>query len=878
VRLAVVLSSVVVLLGPSAGWTQTVRISSAGSQPSISGSGRFVVFTSHLTPVQHRLVMLHDRDTDADGVFDEADAIQTTRLSLRADGGMPNGDSHHPSITADGRFVVFLSRATDLIPGVTLPDHAGLGDFHVYRVERATGQTILVSVSDAGEPANAESESASVSDDGRYVVFVSAATNLGGTVGAGPAIFLRDIEGSSTVQISDPLPPPTCIHYIDSLLGCVTEWWSVSAPSLSTDGSTAAFSLVRSLSSPSDFGPGSTTSTGSIHVVSTGSPRAARIVGSGLSVLLPHDGKSFITLDQSGAADWTHIETATTSRIAVGVSEVLAWSRDARSLVLRLGVAPFVFDLSFNRSWQGPLGGDSISSDGRYLAFDSSSPGHVFVTDLVAFFDGDADTLDDRWETFYGLSTSSAAGADSADGPGGDPDDDGATNAQEQIAGTHPRGTSQRQLAEGAGGPFFHTQYDVFNPSSSQRVTATLVFGRPDGLTVSRPLALEPSQLQSLSSTLVPGLSGEFSTILESDAPLIVERTMTWPRGERYGSHAETGTATPSATWYLAEGSTVADFELFYLLQNPHGAAVTATVRFLRPTGAPIERTYDLAPHSRLTIHVNDVPGLADSDVAAAVDATQPIVAERAMYASRAGQTFALGHGGLGAPRLSTTWYLAEGATGPFFDAYVIVANPSPSPAAVSVRFLKDDGTTVTREVTVAAERRVSLFVDAIAGLEHSSFATIVTSTNDVPVVVERAMYWPGGFYDYYEGHSSVGVTAPATRWATAGGWEGGFEDARTYLLIANVSEAPGQVLIRALPQGAGPRDLVIDVAPNGRATVPLRSVLIPEEVSPGRRFPVVVESLGETPVPIVVERATYTTVNGVVWAAGANAFATPVP
>jgi hypothetical protein len=43
-------------------------------------------------------------------------------------------------------------------------------------------------------------------------------------------------------------------------------------------------------------------------------------------------------------------------------------------------------------------------------------------------------------------------------------------------------------------------------------------------------------------------------------------------------------------------------------------------------------------------------------------------------------------------------------------------------------------------------------------------------------------------------------------------------------------------------------------------------------------RFPVVVESIGAAPVPIVVERATYLTVNGVLWAAGANALATPVP
>ena len=42
--------------------------------------------------------------------------------------------------------------------------------------------------------------------------------------------------------------------------------------------------------------------------------------------------------------------------------------------------------------------------------------------------------------------------------------------------------------------------------------------------------------------------------------------------------------------------------------------------------------------------------------------------------------------------------------------------------------------------------------------------ATTLTSTNGVPIVAERAMYWPGGFFDYYEGHSSAGSTTTALR------------------------------------------------------------------------------------------------------------------
>lgn len=69
------------------------------------------------------------------------------------------------------------------------------------------------------------------------------------------------------------------------------------------------------------------------------------------------------------------------------------------------------------------------------------------------------------------------------------------------------------------------------------------------------------------------------------DVFVVVDRTMTWGGG--YGSHAETTLSSPSMTWYLAEGSTAGDFNLFYLLQNPNAASVQATVRYLRPGGQP---------------------------------------------------------------------------------------------------------------------------------------------------------------------------------------------------------------------------------------------------------------------------------------------------
>ena len=86
-------------------------------------------------------------------------------------------------------------------------------------------------------------------------------------------------------------------------------------------------------------------------------------------------------------------------------------------------------------------------------------------------------------------------------------------------------------------------------------------------------VTLAPLTRATLNPEDVRGLRGaEFSTVVESDVPVVVDRTMTWDaRG--YGSHAETSIAAPATTWYLAEGATHSGFNLFYLIQNPNATA-----------------------------------------------------------------------------------------------------------------------------------------------------------------------------------------------------------------------------------------------------------------------------------------------------------------
>jgi tricorn protease-like protein len=156
------------------GQTSRVSMDSAGTQGNneslylaISADGRFVAFQSYasnLVPGDTNNapdVFVHDRQTG-----------QTTRASVSSSGAQGNSGSDWPSISADGRFVAFLSYASNLVPG----DTNDVRDIFVH--DRQTGQTTRASVSSSGDQGNSESNSPSISADGRSVAFQSAASNL----------------------------------------------------------------------------------------------------------------------------------------------------------------------------------------------------------------------------------------------------------------------------------------------------------------------------------------------------------------------------------------------------------------------------------------------------------------------------------------------------------------------------------------------------------------------------------------------------------------------------------------------------------------------------------------------------------------------------
>ena len=138
-------------------------------EPSFSASGRYVAFTSKAT----NLVRGDDRQVEDVFVRD----LKKHRTILVSRGAGPHGapgqgDSSRPSISADGRYVAFQSYADNLGPH----DNGGVPD--VFVKDLRTGRVYLASQGEGGTPANAPSASPSISPDGRFVAFNSKASNL----------------------------------------------------------------------------------------------------------------------------------------------------------------------------------------------------------------------------------------------------------------------------------------------------------------------------------------------------------------------------------------------------------------------------------------------------------------------------------------------------------------------------------------------------------------------------------------------------------------------------------------------------------------------------------------------------------------------------
>ena len=401
------------------GDTIRISVSTGGTQgnnhsygPSISSDGRYVAFTSTAS----NLVAGDTNGMSDVFVFDRLTGT-TTRVSVDSNGGQANLNSNFPSISNDGRYVAFVSDATNLVTG----DTNGMNDVFVHNL--VTGETTRVSVDSAGAQANDLSYSVpSISSDGRLVAFDSAASNLvAGDTNGRYDIFVHDRTTGETMRVS-----------VDS--GGVQGDHDSTVPSISPDGRYVLFDSYASNLVAGDtngvedvFVHDRTTGRTTRVSVDSGGAQANNysnsygpcISSGGRFVAFTSAASDLVDDDTNGATDiFVHDRTTgDTSRVSVSSSgtqgdddsiyasispdgRYVAFESQAKNLVTRdtgglanifahdhtTGATTLVSAASSGEASNDQSYSPSISSGGRYVAFQS------YASNLV---DGDTNAAED---------------------------------------------------------------------------------------------------------------------------------------------------------------------------------------------------------------------------------------------------------------------------------------------------------------------------------------------------------------------------------------------------------------------------------------------------------------------------------------------------
>ena len=324
---------------------ELVSISGSGThgdrssyEPSLSADGRYVAFVSDA-----RNLVSGDSNASADIFVDDRQADNIQRVSVSSGNGQGDSDSYAPAISGDGRFVAFWSNAANLVSG----DSNDTADIFVF--DRQIGTTERVSLGGGGAQANGFSEGASISGNGRFVSFSSDADNF----------LSNDTNGSTDIFVYDR--DNDSIERVSIATGGAQADGTSSASSISGSGRYVAFqstatNLVAGDSNGAsdifvyDRDSGTTTrvslATGAGQA--NGGSYAASISADGRYVTFHSTASNLVTGDSNGAADVFVYDrqTGTTTRISTS---------DAGT--------------------QGDGASDNavISGDGRHIAFDSNA-------------------------------------------------------------------------------------------------------------------------------------------------------------------------------------------------------------------------------------------------------------------------------------------------------------------------------------------------------------------------------------------------------------------------------------------------------------------------------------------------------------------------
>jgi len=364
---------------------------------------------------------------------------------------------------------------------------------------------------------------------------------------------------------------------------------------------------------------------------------------------------------------------------------------------------------------------------------------------------------------------------------------------------------------DGGGTYIFSTYQDAASPPYVSQVWQMTTEGK-DAEAISEVGFGNPNSVEVASATSTFGVSG--TGAVGAEVPNFFACTTNWSGCEVYSTRLD----VPYPKWYFAEGYTGPGFDEWLTIQNPD-AAVTADVLIeymLNGEANPNPQTVQVPPSSRYTIKVNDVIG-ANHEVSALVMCTNgvDIIAERPMYFQYSPDIQG-GHCVVGTRYPGTTWYFAEGYTAPSSFEYITLQNPGGTAASVKIDYFGSAGAIGTVNVELPGNSRKTVSVNDT--VKNSDVSATVTSTNGVPIVAERPMYfWRGEDKKVNGGHCAVGAPSPTSEayfgeGYTAPGWD-------TYLLLQNPNSEKVDVNITYLVKGTGAVPFTASLDPNTRTT-----------------------------------------------------------
>ncbi len=376
-------------------------------------------------------------------------------------------------------------------------------------------------------------------------------------------------------------------------------------------------------------------------------------------------------------------------------------------------------------------------------------------------------------------------------------------------------------FAEGYTGAGFDKWISIQNPNPAD-ANLTVTYFTPSGVPEPRAHTAPANSRYTIyvNHDLGPDLDNSF--MVQSDQRVIVERPMYfrysgWGGHDWRGGHDAMGSTQLSRRWYFAEGYTAEDFEEWLTVQNPNPEWAVIDVTYFVKGGDPIRKQHRVRPLSRYTIFVNQDagPGL---EVSVAVEADQPVLAERPMYFNYQGHIDG-GHIVMGSPYLSQDWYLAEGATFDPFTEYITVQNPNPTPAAVALSYYRPDGAPITRNHNIPANSRYTINAGSDSGVASDLSAYL---HSNLPILVERPMYFDMLYGGLPGGHCAKGVNSPSSDWYFGEGYTGpGFDE---WLTVQNPGATAADLTVTYYVKDGTPIVRNRTVNPQSRDTINVKT------------------------------------------------------